>query len=117
MGSAMLFNMGLLYHMKRTSHALQNAMHLYAMSYSTLSDIKEIQTSNDMYCRLVMAMLNNIAQIHEELGSFDTMQNFLEMLSNFHSSSRSFFSCELYEEMSSLLLCAELTSVSVAPAA
>lgn len=70
--ATLLFNMGLLHHLKapRTDQATNKALTLYGMA---LGLVKEILTSTEeevVDSRLVVAILNNIGELHYEQSQF-----------------------------------------------
>ena len=117
--SAILFNLGLTYHARRTNSSLKRAMSFYQIAYSLLVDIDEAHT--EQFHRLAIATLNNMAQVHEELGCFSQMLDTLEILSQYILSENSPTSEGVLEEMNDLitgaLLFTDIKEVSAAPAA
>jgi hypothetical protein len=140
--TAMIFNMGLMYHIGKSKSlsissfdSLKNALGLYDIAYSTLKDHHDNMIMSGNYprelflshYRLLISIMNNVAQIHEELGSFDSMRLCLGSITSFFdelallapslSNADSAEYVDFLEEMSSLILFAEVFEVSVASAA
>jgi len=83
--ATILYNMGLTYHLnfirvtESLEHALSNALTLYEMAYNLGMQIPNSVRSS----QIVMASLNNLGQLHHELGDFGRSRFFLEELSSY----------------------------------
>lgn len=83
--ATILANMALAYHLSvpqisnADSPALRNAMTLYGMAYSVASRVEQNEDSR----RVIMATLNNMAQIHHECGMYEESRNILDSLQEF----------------------------------
>lgn len=81
--AVVLMNMALCYHLDNATlmslpEALENAMTLYKMAYSlALQVMKEDARAHD----IVLTSLNNLGQLHHEMGNFDKSKLYLEDLS------------------------------------
>jgi hypothetical protein len=83
--ATILANMALAYHLSvpQTScadnSALRHAMTLYEMAYSVAARIEQNEDSS----RVIMAALNNMAQINHECGMYDESRHILDNLQNY----------------------------------
>mmetsp|Transcript_3067 Transcript_3067/g.6839 ORF Transcript_3067/g.6839 Transcript_3067/m.6839 type:complete len:190 (+) Transcript_3067:2178-2747(+) len=85
--AAILFNMGLTYHLSfmqsyALDDAISNAMNLYGMAYSLAMQVSDEAGSN----QIIMAALNNLGEIHHESGDFERSRSYLEDLTAYIAS-------------------------------
>mmetsp|Transcript_27246 Transcript_27246/g.63275 ORF Transcript_27246/g.63275 Transcript_27246/m.63275 type:complete len:222 (-) Transcript_27246:65-730(-) len=86
--AAILYNMGLTYHLSflrphSLDNSIRNAMNLYDMAYSLAVQEARGQEESPL---VVMAALNNLGELHHELGEFETSRLYLENLTAYISS-------------------------------
>lgn len=95
-----MYNAALAHHLNNTAISLDRALKLYEMICPLLADNQDI--SSDTCCRLVIVTLNNLAQLHMDLGLHAEVMPYVDALSEFARNIRDSRSCSFLEEMDTI---------------